>query len=179
MFNTDTLTPADLEELLQTDKPGTVNSAVDVSKRLWAINKIQEDIEQTKRDAADHAAYFKSVIEGQERQVELLRSQIHAWLINTERKNVRTPLGTCSAGERTVTSWPDADTLINFAKQYAPDAVTVVTTEQVSKAELKKYIKQSGVYPPGYQSHKEPNLTIRKASAKDEPKTGGGDGWSI
>jgi hypothetical protein len=165
-------TTLDLQELLVNDRPGAVNNHIDVTQRLKAIWIVQGKIEELKQMKRDYAAFYDDRIRKAEDNIDFLKGQIEAFMLNTKTKTVPTPAGTVSYTLRKQVLWPDDDQLLAFSKEMG---LPVKVTERPIKTEIAAHIKETGTKPPGYVVHEVPGLTIR--SPKEDQTDEGGDGW--
>ena len=149
-----------MQELLINDSPLAVNSVVDAGKRLWVINKREEEIKIIKEDKKSYIASFNEMIRKAEDQVSFIRGAVESYMENTDRKTLRLPEGTVSLTKTLKHEFPDESILIAYSK-----ANSIPLTEKITVkpdlAAIKAHIKNGGTPPMGYQTHHAQGLTIR------------------
>jgi hypothetical protein len=154
----------DLTELLVNEKPGAINTHIDVANRLRAISFVEERVEGLKAMKKDYVAYYDERIAKQQQQIDFLKGQIEAFMANTNTKTLPTPVGVVSYGTRRSTEWPDDEALLAFSKEKGL-AVTVI--EKPIKTSIKQFINSTGEYPYGYREVQVPSLTIRRPKEEE------------
>ena len=148
-------TDQEIQEVLDTAPQTTF----DIARRLYIRKKIEEQIEAVEQQRDEAEKWYHDKITRLNMQIDLIEAYIKAYLEASDQKSIPTPNGTAYLVTADKYEWPDTNTLINFATQNYPDAL--VLTTDVSRAQLKDYIKSTGNMPTGMSVTKQTRLQIR------------------
>ncbi len=126
-----------------------IENNVEATQRLAAIREIEKQVEEIITDRDAHVDWFNDRISKANKQIEFLASMLEKYLDRSGKKTIKLPSG--QIGARTTRSpiWPDNDVLIEYSNQYGIDTKV---KEVPDKTEIKRYMKESGNYPPGYDT---------------------------
>lgn len=156
----DFLTPAELADLMYNPTPGAVNNAQDVQGRLYACDKLYEEIERYKQLKKEAVEFYDQKIAALEKQIEFHRRSIKNYLVNTGQKNLATPRGTVYVTQKERVEWPSDDVLIDFSvKQGIPVRVKEIVSPD--KVAIKKFIEDTHVRPDGLVTTTELTLGVK------------------
>lgn len=143
-------------------KVPTVEDAdfVTATHQLYAIQKLEQDIEKLEHNRDEMIAFFDKRIESSRKNIELLRGFIIAYLQFKKEKRLVTHLGTASLMERDSDDWGDNEQLMEWITKNNVPAVRTGKSS-VDKAALKEWCHSNGIYPPTYQRNHVTGLTIK------------------
>lgn len=146
-----------LDEL--SDVHDVITNDAEVTKLLYVIDKIDEETEKLKQSKQQHVDFFDRKIEAARDQADFLRQRIEQYLDTIGEDKLSTPNGTAFFVNRTKYEYPDDDTLLAFAKEHN---LEFSVKEKPLKTPIKEYVEAGGDPPPGFRSHQERSLQIRR-----------------
>jgi hypothetical protein len=161
------LNPHELAELMHNPAPGAVNTELDVTKRLWAVDRIDDRIMELRNLRKQHVDFYDEEIQKLEDQQEFLLHQVEVFLENTHRSNIKTPVGTVSRVSRSRIDWPSNEVLLAWSRE---KGLAVRVTEAPDKKAIEAFIKDTGELPPGAERIDYTTLSVRRPTAKAEPQ---------
>lgn len=145
--------------LEENDDNSVISNPAQVEGYLFAINKLNDEINNLKALKKQSAEFYTNKIESTEKTVEMLKTRIELFMINSDTPRIPTQAGTVYFTTRTKEILPDDEYLIDYSKAYG---IPVAVKESPDKKAIKAYIKDGGAIPDGYETHKVTTLSIRK-----------------
>lgn len=145
--------------LEENDDNSVISSPAQVEGYLFAINKLNEEIGKLKALKKQSAEFYANKIESTEKTVEMLKTRIELFMINSDTPRIPTQAGTVYFTKRKKELLPDDEYLIDYSKAYG---LPVTVKESPDKKAIKAYIKDGGAIPDGYEVHEVVSLSIRK-----------------
>lgn len=139
----------------------TPENTADVAQRIYAIRKVNEEIEQLQKQKREASFYYDQKVLALERRTEYLETQISTWLSLNQLKKVQTHNGTAHFVKRTSATYPSKEVLLEWIKTLDNPDTFIRTVEEPALDQLKKYMKESGHVPPGYSEEETIALEIR------------------
>lgn len=144
------------EVISQQDVPlGTdgveINSHMDMDRVMRAMKMIDQDYQTEKEYMEEAIEFYTNRMNQRQNGFRYLRDKVAAHLEylkdQGQKPSVATPAGTAYITARKSVSWPDEDTMLDFAKE---NKVPVKVKESVSKTDLKGFIESLEKKPDWY-----------------------------
>ena len=145
--------------LEENDDNKVISNPAQVEGYLFAINKLNDEINNLKALKKQSAEFYANKIESTEKTVDMLKTRIELFMINSDTPRIPTQAGTVYFTTRNKEILPDDEYLIEYSKAYN---IPVAIKESPDKKAIKAYIKDGGAIPDGYETHKVTTLSIRK-----------------
>jgi hypothetical protein len=136
-----------------------ISSPGQVEGYLFAINKMNNTIDNLKKLKQQSVQFYSDRIERTEKTIEMLKVKVEIFMNTSKIDKIPTQAGTVYFTTRTKETFPEDDVLIEYSKQYAIDLNVKVSP---NKRLIKEYIKNGGEVPPDYEANKVTSLSIRK-----------------
>lgn len=131
------------------------------ARRIYAIHKLDEKLATLHRQAEEASQYYASETEKVLKNKDFLMAQVEAFLRYYKQKSIKTHLGGATLVERTKRIWPPSEQLLSWAKEKAPETITV--TETVNLNHAKTFIDNNpGYSPEGYQEVTSETLQVKR-----------------
>lgn len=160
------------EALLQNEEAGAVNGPVDIERRLYLKEKLEEKRQRLKDDIKELLAFKREELAKIDEQETWIDNQMIAYIENARGgEPVRLPRATVGLQRRTKKHWPGSDDLVTWSKQMG---LPVRTSEGPDKEAISSFIEETSHRPPGYDETEETSLCVR-ARKKDEDTGDAGD----
>lgn len=144
-----------------------INTHIEADRTLAAIQHIDAQMDRENQRKKEAIEFYEKRIQQKRKAREFLESKLENYLETLRQGGMdakaSTPSGTAYIQKKKKPIWAPENTLVEYAKKYAPDTVKV--TEKVDKTKLKKSLgkETSGILD--YQETE--SLVIRKPDKKE------------
>jgi hypothetical protein len=140
----------------------TPTEEIHIERRLYAIQKVEEEAEQLQRQLDASVAFYEARIARSNMIKDIIKQQIMWFLEQKGMNKIATPNGTAFTTKRTKVAWPENDELlIEWTKTNCIEAIKTKISTTVDKKLLKEFITSTGKVPEGYIETEVKSLSIR------------------
>lgn len=145
--------------LEENDDNKIISNPAQVEGYLFAINKLNDEINNLKTLKTQSAEFYSNKIESTQNTIDMLKSRIELFMKATETKRIPTQAGTVFFTTRKKETLPDDEVLLKYSEDYAIATNIKVTPD---KKAIKAFINDGGAVPNGYSVEEVTSLSIRK-----------------
>lgn len=156
---------------LDLDEPITMEEVVEgqttANKYLYVIKKMRDEIENVKAVGQDQIksaeAYINSESKKRENTIAFLSQRLHLYMMGQDQKTINLPNGALKmrAMQDKVNVVDEPKVLAWIKDQGFPQTQMLRIKEMINKAEIRKYIKESGEIPDGVDVEtQEPSFSV-------------------
>lgn len=125
-----------------------INSDTEAGRHLYAIGKIEEEIERLKEERERAIRFWESKIDSAKERIQFLEGAIEAYIQAKGENGISTPDGSAHFRTRQKFKWPsDDEVLKKFSRDRDIDLNRRVI-EKPSKRNIKQYAEETGDLPP-------------------------------
>jgi len=133
-----------------------------VDRTLWWLKKIAAERATYAAQLEEAKRFYDRRMAQCDQQAEFAKARIETFLKDGQKERVATPSGTVFFQTINGVIWPEDEVLVAFVRENAIEGiVSEETVTKIDKAALKKYIKESGRSPMGYETPEKTKLAVR------------------
>jgi len=165
-MNTDTLEPdvatlpeAPSREDLFPEEEGEIVSSMDVTRKIWAIRRIEKLIAQLDKQDAESCQFYADRKASAQARIDFVKASIQAFLRHHDLQRLATPNGTAYFRSIITKQWPADEVLMAWAQAHLPEAIRL--RREPDRKAISEHIKTTGEVPEGYQESEETRLYLR------------------
>ncbi len=154
-----TLTESPLREDLFPEEEGEIVNTMDVTRKVWAIRRLEKMVEQYDQQDAESRQFYAERKSSAQARIDFVKASIQAFLRHHDLQRLATPNGTAYFRSITTKLWPADEVLLAWAQVHLPDAVRL--RREPDKKAIGEHIKTTGNTPEGYDEREETRLYLR------------------
>jgi len=161
----DVLGEMNLDDPITTDE--VVEGQTTANKYLYVISKLRNEIEKVKAVGQDQIesaqAYIDRESNKREKTIDFLSERLHLFMMGQDQKTISLPNGDLKMRARQdKVQVVDEEKVLAWIKSGSSDFDSMLRIkEMINKAEMKKYIKETGDIPDGVEvESQEPSFSV-------------------
>lgn len=159
--------PGSREELFGPEYNEPLLDSMGVDRTLWWLKRIAADKAVFQTQLEEAQAFYARKMAQLDQTAEFAKARIEAFLKAGEKDKLVVPNGTVFFQTTNGTIWPEDEVIVAFVRENAVEGViSEQTVTKIDKAVLKKYIKESGRAPMGFETPERTKLAFRLAEAR-------------